>query len=150
MVKKPGIEFSSGFTLNFNEFLCYFIILKIKRMISTDKPMFCCGKRAETVSELEKLCIIDSEWMVQGTTPMCGAGDPWQPNWKPELAERSSCHGETRVLQNDSQLSCCPGHLGLAGICFWSDCSSNRSEAFALVGCQGPALSHSLTNGITE
>jgi hypothetical protein len=44
---------------------------------------------------------IRNEWMVQGTTPMCGAGDPWQPNWKPKLAERSNCHGAKRVLQND-------------------------------------------------
>ena len=82
------------------------------------------------------------EWMAQGTTPMCGAGDPWQQNWKPKLAERSNCYGEKRVLQNDPKSSCCPGHLWLAGICSWADYQFNQSEACALVGCQGPALSH--------
>ena len=80
--------------------------------------------------------------MAQGTTRMYGAGEPWQPNWKPKLAERSNCYGEKRVLQNDTKSSCCPGHHWLAGICTWPDCQSNQSQTCALVGCQGPALNH--------
>ena len=83
--------------------------------------------------------------MVQGTTPMCGAGNPWQPNCKPKLVERSNCYGEKRVLQNGSKSSCCPGHFRLAGICSWFDCQSNRTQNCALVGCQGPALSYPFT-----
>ena len=78
---------------------------------------------------------------IQGATQKCGAGDPWQQNWKPEKAERSHCYGETRVQQVEVIQSCCPGHLWLAGICPWSGCSTNRTQTCAVVGCQGPALS---------
>ncbi len=101
--------------------------------------------RREERTEIRRLLYSRSEWMVQGTTPLCGAGDPWQPNWKPEVAERSNCYGEKR-LQNDSCLSCCPGHSWLAGICARSDCRTNRFQTHASVGCQGPALSHPLMN----
>ena len=57
------------------------------------------------------------------------------------MAEGSCCYGEKSAKQGKVNLPCFPGSSWLARICLRFYSSSANVEAYALVGCQGPALS---------
>jgi hypothetical protein len=53
-----------------------------RRSRSLNSTVFFCGTLDKTLFVLRRK-MMKKEGRISGTTPMCGAGEPWRPNWNP-------------------------------------------------------------------